>query len=275
MSRERYDYAVTQTAVRPLIQRGLLVLLACAGFTLLMLEHSQHPSAQRLRRTMLDVVSPVLEVFARPVSSVRQARLAITDYFGAVDENRRLKIENERLLHWQSAAQALKAENDALRQFNHYQATESTSFVTARVVGQSPSAYSQTLMINMGANDGIKSLQPVVDSYGLIGRVTDVGEHSSQVLLLSDASSRVPVITNDTRQHAILAGTGDDLLRLTRLTAEQPNLTLGEAVVTTVEGNLIPGGLAVGQVFRSDKTGYSVKPIRPLNQTEYVRVMTQ
>jgi rod shape-determining protein MreC len=275
MSRERYAYAVTQTSVRPLIQRGLLILLACAGFTLLMLEHSQHPSAQRLRRSMLDMVSPVLEVLARPVSSMKNASTAITDYFGAVDENRRLKIENERLRHWQSAALALKAENDALRQLSHYQEMPAASFITARVVGQSPSAYSQTLMINAGADEGIQSLQPVVDSYGLIGRVTDVGEHTSRVLLLSDANSRVPVITNDTRQHAILAGTGDDLLRLTRITVDQANLTLGEAVVTTAEGNLIPGGLAVGQVFRSDKTGYSVKPVRPLTQTEYVRVITQ
>ena len=275
MSRERYSYAVTQTSVRPLIQRGLLVLLACAGFTLLMLEHSQHPSAQRLRHTMLDMLSPVLEVLGRPVSSVHEARGAVTDHFGAVEENRRLKIENDRLRHWQSAALALKAENDALRQLANYHAQEQSSFVTARVVGQSPSVYSQTLIINVGAADGVKSLQPVVDSYGLIGRLTDVGEHTSQVLLLSDASSRVPVITNDTRQHAILAGTGDDLLRMTRLTAEQPNLTLGEGVVTTMEGNLIPGGLAIGQVFRSDKTGFSVKPMRPLTQTEYVRVMTQ
>ena len=275
MSRDRYAYAVSQSSSRPLIQRGLLVLLACAGFTLLMLEHSQHPAAQRVRRSMMDAVSPALEVLARPVSAVHDAGAAIQDYFGAVEENRRLKIENERLRHWQSAALALKAENAALREASHYQEAEQTSFVTARVVGQSPSAYSQTLMINAGAAEGVKSLQPVVDSYGLIGRVTDVAEHSSRVLLLSDASSRVPVITNDTRQHAILAGTGDDLLRLTRITADQVNVNLGEAVVTTAEGNLIPGGLAVGQVFRSDKNGYSVKPVRALTQAEYVRVITQ
>ena len=191
----------------------------------------------------MDMLSPVLEVLGRPVSSVHEARGAVTDHFGAVEENRRLKIENDRLRHWQSAALALKAENDALRQLANYHAQEQSSFVTARVVGQSPSVYSQTLIINVGAADGVKSLQPVVDSYGLIGRLTDVGEHTSQVLLLSDASSRVPVIT--------------------------------KGVVTTMEGNLIPGGLAIGQVFRSDKTGFSVKPMRPLTQTEYVRVMTQ
>lgn len=276
MSRDRYSYAITEVTARPLVQRGLVGMLAFSGVLLLLLEHSQSGATQRFRTTLMDAVNPILSTVSRPVTAVRSTVATFHEYAHAVEENRRLKIENERLFHWQSVAMAMKAENDALRTLMDYRPAEQTSFVTARVIGQAPSSYSHTLVINAGSQDGIVALQPVVDSYGLVGRVTDVAEHTSRVLLLSDSSSRIPVISSDSRQRAILSGTGDnDTLRLTFLTADQGKIGLSETMLTTAEGNLIPGGIAVGQVFRSDGTGYTVKPIRPLAQAEYVRVITQ
>jgi hypothetical protein len=54
---------------------------------------------------------------------------------------------------------------------------------------------------------------------------------------------------------------------------EDAKLTLGEPVVTTQEGALIPGGIAVGTLFQHDAEGYWVKPARALAQSEYVRVV--
>lgn len=258
-----------------MLQRGVMVTLVLMGVALVLLEHAQNPVAQKIRHGLMDAINPILSWVSQPVSSMHQGVARWGDYMNTVEDNRRLAIENERLHRWQAAAEALKAENDSLRALLDYHPAEKTSFVTARVIGQAPGAYSQSLLLNMGATDGLKELQPVVDSYGLIGRVTDVGEHTSRVLLLNDASSRIPVITGDTRQHAILMGTGDEMMRLEHLTAEQQNIAVSEPVVTTAEGNLIPGGLTIGQVFRSDATGYLVKPVRPLTQAEYVRVIVQ
>ncbi len=106
-----------------------------------------------------------------------------------------------------------------------------------------------------------------------MGRVVDVGEHTARVLLLSDSSSRVPVISGNSRQHAILAGTGDELLRPTFVGGDSQNIALGEPITTTSEGGLIPDSVMVGTVFRRDANGVLVKPTRPLARAEYVRVM--
>lgn len=273
MPRERYSYAASQTSTRPLIQRGLIALLLITGVTLLALTKSQHPAATQMRTEFLSVVEPAVSVLSQPVSATKSFFTAIAEHRQTVEENRRLRAENDRLRHWQSAALALKAENTALRQLMGYKPADNVTYSTARVVGQSPGAYSNSFMINAGGEQGLKEFQPVVDSFGLVGRVMDVGPKASRVLLLSDISSRVPVITASTRQHAILTGTGGDMLRLSFLTVGQDNIQLGEQIVTTEEGGLIPGGIMVGTVFRKDKSGYMVKPVRALTQAEYVRIM--
>lgn len=274
-SRERYSYAAasSRAAPRPLIQRGLIVVLLVTGVTLLALAKSHHPAATRMRASFLSLLEPVVSTVSQPVSATRNFFTSVSEHRRTVDDNRKLRNENDRLRHWQSVAMALKAENAALRKLMGYKPADNVTYATARVVGQSPGAYSNSLMINVGEEQGLKPLQPVVDSFGLIGRVVDPASQTSRVLLLSDIGSRVPVITGTTRQHAILAGTGGDLLRLSFLTVEQNNIKLGEQIVTTEEGGLIPGGIIIGSIFRKDKSGYMVKPVRPLTQSEYVRVM--
>jgi rod shape-determining protein MreC len=272
MSRDRYSYSPAQSHARPAMQRAIIALLLITALTLLVLARSQNPTLQHLRMRMLDMARPLMDVISQPVSATKRAATNTGAVFNAAEENRQLRAENERLRHWQSVAQALKAENDSLRALMSYRPVEQVSYVTARVIGQSPSGFGQLLTLNAGSADGLESLQPVIDMYGLVGRTLEVGAHTSTVMLLSDVGSRVPVITANTRQRAILSGMGSDLLRLNFLN-EDVQLTLGEPVVTTQEGDLIPGGIAVGTVFKREGSAYLIKPIRSLAQAEYLRVI--
>lgn len=273
MGRERYATSYSYASNKPLIARAWMVLLVITGITLLVLARSQHPAATALRARMLDLTGPVLSVLSQPVSGIKSLVAHKNNLFNAMAENERLKTENDTLRHWQAVAQSLKAENDALRRLSGYQPVEQVSYVTGRVIGQSPSAYAGTLTINAGRGEGIGMLQPVVDAHGLVGRITEVGESNARVLLLADPSSRIPVISATSRQHAILAGTGDALLELTFINGDAENIELGETIVTTEEGGLIPGGIIVGTVFRRDANGLMVKPLRPLAEAEYLRVI--
>lgn len=276
MSRDRYSTSsYSSSQQRSLLPRLLGALLIIVALTLLLLSRSNHPFVSRLRAQLLDLTSPAVEVVSAPVTGaraiVRDKRMLVDAY----EENKKLHAELDTLREWQSTAVALKAENEALRSLAGYKPVEDVKYITARITGQSPSGYSSSLMINAGSKQGIATLQPVVDAYGLIGRVTDVGERAAKVLLLSDSSSRIPVVTADARVHAILAGSneGDELMRMTFLGGDSEKIAVGEQVVTTEEGGLIPGGIAIGTVFRRDAKGLLVKPSRPLAQSEYIRVI--
>ncbi|PZP86336.1 MAG: hypothetical protein DI582_03055 [Azospirillum brasilense] len=273
MSRERYHYATSRTTARPATQRAVVTLLILTGLTLLALSRAQHPSVVQVRLQMLEMLRPAMQVASQPVTATRKLAASTGEVLDAAEENRRLRAENETLRHWQSVAQAMKAENTALRKLMAYQPVEHASYVTARVIGQSPASFGQYITINAGSAEGIKPLQPVTDAYGLVGRTLEVAEHTTRVMLLNDAASRVPVVMGTTRQRAILTGNGNELLRLSFMHTENAALNLGEPVVTTQEGDLIPGGIAVGQVFKKDAAGYLIKPLRPLAQAEYLRVV--
>lgn len=272
MARDRYAYSVGATHAKPAYQRAITLALVAASVLLLVLARSAHPTLLQARQHLLDLLAPVMRVVNEPISATRAIARDTRSVLDTAHENRRLRAENEVLRHWQSVARALKTENDALRALQDYHPVEEASFVTARVIGQSPGAFGQTVTLNRGRADGVATLQPVVDAHGLVGRSMEVGKHATRVMLLSDAASRVPVITGTTRQKALIAGAGKSLLRLSFL-QKDATLKLGEPVVTTQDGNLIPGGILVGHVVKRDANGYLVKPPRPLAQAEYMRVM--
>ena len=273
MSRERYSYGDTHAARRSWLGRLAVLALLLVGLVLLVLVRMNHPIAGKLRTHLLGAVTPVVTLASKPVEKARNVVNEKNDMLHAYEENKKLRAENDTLRRWQEVAQALKAENESLRALAGYQPVDRARYVTARVVGQSPDSYSASLMLNVGEAAGVKMFQPVIDAYGLMGRVVNVAEKTSQVQLLSDATSRVPVITGTSRQHAILAGTGDDLLRMTFVGGDPAAIALGESVVTTEEGDLIPGGILIGTVFRREGAVLLVKPMRPLAQTEYARVI--
>lgn len=274
MRPERYAYNYASGgANRSLKSRIWLVVLVLLAVVLLIMARANSSIVTNVRMQLDGLVAPLMRLVNSPVRGAEAIVANKKSLFNAYEENKQLTAENDTLRHWQAVAEALKAENDNLRKLAQYRPSEDVTYVTAQVIAQSPDAYAGTLMIDAGAEQGLKSLQPVIDSYGLVGRVVDVGEHTARVLLLSDSSSRVPVITSVSRQHAILAGTGDELLRMTFIGGDSQTIALGEAVMTTAEGGLIPETIMIGNVFRRDANGLLVKPVRPLARAEYVRVM--
>ncbi len=275
MRPERYSYSYNSGAGggRSLRARAAIGVLVLVALVLLLMARSGNPRLVAMRADLGDFLSPVMETVTIPVRGFRNLIANKKALFNAFEENKQLLEENEKLRQWQSVAQALKAENEALRKLAGYAPVTEVEYVTAQVIAQSPDAYTGTLMINAGSAQGLKSLQPVVDSYGLVGRVVEAGDRTARVLLLSDSSSRVPVVTVNSRARAILAGTGDELLRMTFIVGDEKQIALGESVMTTAEGGLIPESVIIGTVFRRDANGVLVKPVRPLARSEYVRVM--
>lgn len=273
MRHERYSYSYGNSGSKSLRARTIIAVLIIFAVVLLAMTRGHRPFIGKFRSAVDSVTAPLLEAVSTPVRGLHNLMENKTQLFTAYEENKKLREENDTLRRWQAVAQSLKAENESLRALTGYKPVENVEYVTAHVIAQSPDAYSGTLLIDAGKAQGLVALQPVIDAYGLVGRIVEVGEHTARVQLLSDGTSRVPVISGNSRQHAILAGTGDELLRMTFVGGDPAQIQLGEAVMTTSEGGLIPDSVMVGTIFRRDTNGLLVKPLRPLGASEYVRIM--
>ena len=176
---------------------------------------------ENARVLALDLASPALEAIARPVAVANRAIADLKEFASLREENARLREENARLLAWQTAARRLENENDRPARASPTSARgRRPSFITARIVGDSVSAYVRGALLNVGRKAGVAQGQAVVTGEGLAGRIAEVGDNSARVLFVTDVNSRLPVLVERTRERAILAGDNSALLRLT-LAAER------------------------------------------------------
>jgi rod shape-determining protein MreC len=227
---------------------------------------------ERLSLRINDAAVPVLEVLSRPVDAVIAGLARIRSWTDLVEENARLREDRERLLRWQAVAQRLEVENIELRRLINVAPEPETSFVSARVVADSIGVFAHSLLLNAGSFGGVERNQVVVTGEGLAGRIIGVSERASRVLLITDINSRIPVFVGLSRVRAVLAGDNTDRPRLVRIVAGEP-IRVGDQVITSGIGGVLPPGLPVGTVEMVDDDRPAVRTHVDPSRLEYVRVV--
>ena len=115
------------------------------------------------------------------------------------------------------------------------------------MLADSGSPFRQSVLLNVGARDGIRDGWATMDGIGLVGRISGVGAKTSRVILLTDSNSRIPVVVQPSGQKAILSGDNGDLPPLDFL-EDQTEVRPGDQVFSSGDGGVLPAGLPVGQV---------------------------
>jgi len=257
--------------MRGAIQRTTLPILVLLSGAIIVLGKADQLLFDSLRTSVTDSVEPVLDALARPLNSVGnvvgRAKLAVTTY----QENVRLQAENEKLLQWQQTALSLAADNKELRGLLKAVPDTALSYVTARVIANSGGAFVRMILIDAGSEDHVSRGQAAITGEGLVGRLTEVGNRASRVLLITDLNSRIPVTIESTHAAAVLAGDNSERPRLLYLPAGDA-VKVGDRVVTSGEGGVFPPGLPVGVVSATDAVGLRVEPYVELSQLGYVLV---
>jgi rod shape-determining protein MreC len=119
-----------------------------------------------------------------------------------------------------------------------------------RVIGQKlgPNAILETLLIDVGSRHGVRVNDPVISPRGVVGRIAKPGIHFSSVVLLSDLSSRIPVITSEGRVPAIVQGQGPGAFLEVKFIPRNDPVSPGEILLSSGLGGVYPKGLPVARV---------------------------
>lgn len=258
--------------VKGIAQRFAYMGLIIVAFGLMMLGKADMVVVEQFRAHVTDAVAPLLDAASRPVATVNHFVGQARELAALRQENVRLRAERERLLQWQAVGRKLEAENQALRELLEYVPRNPRAFISARVIADSGGTFAHSLVLNAGNRDGVRRGQAVVSGDGLVGRVIGVGSRSSRILLLTDLNSRIPVITEQTRIRAILAGSNTSRPVLNHLPAGV-TIPPGERIVTSGHGGAFPPGVPVGVVVSVSDGGIGVQPFVAADRLEYVRVV--
>lgn len=258
---------------RSMGERPLLVACLALASILLVLDRLEVQAVNEATAVIGDQVVPFATLVREPISWSRQIGEKLGGLFAVYAENERLKAENRRLLDWQTQAVRLGVENRSLRTMLEMpDALPEASRVNARIVADSASPFVHTRLIDIGTDAGITIGMAVLTPAGMIGRVVQVGHRSARVLLLTDLNSKIPVIVERSGDQALLAGDNSAEPRLEFLPLN-PRFQIGDRVMTSGRGGILPAGLMVGEISRIEGPRVTVRPAVDWQDIDYVAVL--
>lgn len=248
---------------------AVLILLAAT----LMIFHRTHTlPVEKIRAATIDALAPVIATVSKPFQSVADSIDSITGFRSLKAENIRLASENEKLRQWYETALKFQAENQALKDLLNVKVDPAMIFITTRVMSDPGGSFVRSLLLPVGSDNQVSKGSAVMSGLGLVGRIVETGNNSSRVLLVSDLNSRIPVIIQNTRIRAILAGTNGDLLKLERLPPDS-GLSIGQRIVTSGDGGQLSADIPVGTIVEIGENGVYVKPLVDFGSLTYVQVV--
>ncbi len=196
--------------------------------------------------------------------------IAVVDRVGAVwngyvslrhtrqeNENLRAEISAMRLRVTKMESQAGEARRlAALLEFRESYAD--LPMLAARVIGNSATGGRRTVTINRGTRDFLAPNLGVITPEGVVGKILEVYEDTSQVLLLVDRDSGVGSLLESTRTQGVVRGTGEPEATMNFVINDE-NVAVGERILTSGQDRIFPKDLPVGAVSQ-------VQPGNPFKQ---------
>jgi rod shape-determining protein MreC len=167
-------------------------------------------------------------------------------------ENHILRAQNARLSKREVERDVLESENNRLRDLLGLKQFVFPEGVSAEVVGRDLRNWFHAVVINKGSDDRIPFSAAVVSGAGsrpfLLGRVVEVQNDSSKVLLLTDSISAISVTVERTGDIGLLEGRNGPIAALSYL-PQHSTVTPGDTVVTVGHGGIFPPGVPIGEVI--------------------------
>jgi len=242
------------------------------SFALLLTNIISKDLSQSIRHTFIDNTVVVSDMIKKPINGAAVAINRVKTMWDMQTHNEMIMAENKRLMEWYQTANRLNQENKALKDLLNIKEDQAISKISAQVLSDTNTHYSNTILVKSGKKHGLTKGQGVLSSAGLIGRVIETGQNTSRVLLLSDVNSRIPVTIESTKDKAILAGSNKDAIFLDHLT-ESNSITTGQTVITSGHGGVFPYGIPVGETYTMTNGKIGVKPYADANRASYVQIV--
>jgi rod shape-determining protein MreC len=248
---------------------GLVVLALLALFLIWRVDS---PRVERFRAALVDAVVPNLDWAMRPVTKAMEMVEDFESYTRIYEQNQELKRELQQLKAWKEAALQLEQQNARLLDLNQVRLDPKLTHVTGQVLADSGSPFRQSVLLNVGARDGIRDGWACMDGIGLVGRISGVGNRTSRVILVTDTNSRIPVTVQPSGQKALLSGDNSPLPPL-EFIEDADEVRPGDRVVTSGDGGVFPAGLLVGQVVLGNDKRLRVAMAADYQRLEFLRVL--
>ena len=249
-------------------QRRAVILLLLLSVVLITLDH-QGEAFRGVRNAAHSVVDPAQDGVTTLVAPVGRFFGGLGDLGDSGRKIDALQKENAELRRQLRESELSTTRSDELQKLKLLSGQGGFTVLPAVVTGLGPSiGFEWTVTVDAGRRDGVQPDQTVVNADGLVGRVKEVGDRSSTVVLAVDPGSAVGVRVAGGNALGVAAGNGLGPLSYTPLDPST-RVQVGDRLLTgPYGGSTYVAGLPVGQVTRV--SGDPGAPAREATVTPYV-----
>ena len=232
-----------------------------------------------------DIVVEVQKIFYKPINGFSNMIEEFTSLKEVKKENQILKSNVEKMEATEAENIELKQEIERLKgELNIDHVLTDYDYLNATVISRNSFYWYNMLTIDKGSHNGIKEGMVVINSTGLIGKITNVSTFSSDVKLITtnDTNNKISVtVTNgDTKLTGIINGYDykKGLLTVEGI-SNTATVNNGDYVYTSGLGGVFPSGILIGKVEGITTDVYdlskiiNVKPSAKFDDINFVTVL--
>lgn len=222
----------------------------------------------------------------RPANAITGFFEDFSSLWNTMEENKILRSQIELISVYQAKLEEAYRDIEDLKQFNELLLSMSESeTISATIIQRSTENFTNSLVINIGSNDGVELGDAVISSKGLIGKVSSVSENTAIVLLLTTEleinkiTVKIQVDPTKTSEAILEKYDPNTQSYSLKLLDTNSSITEGMKVISSGSGGLFPSGLLVGTVNHVENLPNAiglkilVKPAADFYHLNYVAVV--
>ena len=264
--------SVEQKKAWKAVRRFFFILTLLSLIFLFALWKVENQRLERFRYALIDEILPNTNFLLKPLKITYQIVSDFKSYAQLYQQNQDLKQELQKMIGWKESALQLEQKNAQLSVLNNVKLDPTINWVTGQIIADSGSPFNQSVLLNIGSNDGVKDGSATMSGLGLVGRIAGVGRKTSRVVLITDVSSSIPVIVKKANQKGLVIGDNSPYPTLNFL-GNSRTIMPGMRVVTSGEGKVFPPELLIGTIVLNNSGKLKVSLAAELKEISYLRVL--
>jgi rod shape-determining protein MreC len=236
----------------PLFKQGAPARVKVTVFALLSVALLVVDARFHALTTVRQVAATVLYPFQMVALMPRDAVSNMGNYFSSISalqkEVRDLKSQQVAMAQAMQQAQLQMAENGHLRRLMDAREHLPVRSMMSEILYDARDPSTRRVVLDRGAQQGVKLGLPVIDNAGVVGQVTRVFPFTSEVTLLTDKEQAIPVQVLRNGLRSVAYGRGQSGQLDLRFVAPNADIVVGDVLVTSGLDGMYPAGLAVAKV---------------------------
>ncbi len=224
---------------------GIFLIVCC--FIWISLSSRYPEETENANIITLALVAPAQDFATRSARFVRDIWRHYFFLVAAAKENDRLKQQLSQVIENKNTCIEVELSNQRLQTFLDFKKETEDQVVAAEVVGQDPSNWFKSIIIDKGKASGVVKGMPVVIPEGIVGQVVMASAQYAKVQLMIDRNSAVDALVQRTRARGIVQGKSGDRCQF-QYVLQKNDVAVGDVVISSGLDGVYPKGLRIGEV---------------------------